>query len=143
MHASYAIKDWNDAERSFRVVASTSRPLKRTEPDPADPKKELVFYEALEGWDFRRYEKNPLVLESHDDRNIDSAIGLGSELKETADGGLEMKVTLAPVSANPRSRELEHKIKAGLLRGSRLPQEPADRGVALPTPGGRRRAHRG
>jgi HK97 family phage prohead protease len=125
--ASYRITNWNDAERSFRVVASTSRPLKRTQPDPENPGKEITFYEALEGWDFRRYEKNNLVLESHDDHNVDKALGFGTELKETPDGGLEMKVTLASVADAPRTAEIERKIKAGLLRGVSVGWDYGDR----------------
>jgi uncharacterized protein len=127
MPASYAIKDWSDVDRSFRVVASTSRPLKRVEPDPSDPTKKVEFFEALEGWDFRRYEKNNLVLESHNTDDIDAAIGLGSDLKETADGGLEMRVTLAPLGINARSAEIEKKIKAGYLRGVSVGWECGDR----------------
>jgi HK97 family phage prohead protease len=116
MPASYAIKDWNDAERSFRVVASTSKPLKRSEWDPK-AEKQVDFYEALEGWDLSRFEKNPLLLDSHNTMSLDAALGTCSELKQTDDGGLELKATLGPASANPRIAEIERRIKAGLIRG--------------------------
>jgi HK97 family phage prohead protease len=125
MPASYAIKDWNDAERSFRVVASTSRPIKRTELD-ADGK-EVEFFEALDGWNFQRFAKNPLVLESHDAKNIDSAIGQASDFEPTPDGGLSLKITLASAGANPRVTELERKIKEGLVRGVSVGWERGER----------------
>lgn len=126
MPASYAIKDYNESERSFRVLASTSKPLKRQEWDEKT-KAFVEFFEALEGWDFSRYEKNPLVLESHNSYDINAAIGQGSELKQTADGGLEMKITLAPANANARTLELEQKIKTGLVRGVSVGWDYGDR----------------
>lgn len=126
MPASYRIRDWSDVDRSFRVVASTPTPLKRQEWDE-EQKKLVDFWESLEGWDFSRYEKNPLVLESHNSHDIDSAIGHGSELKPTPEGGLEMKITLAPANANPRTLEIEQKIKAGLVRGVSVGWDYGDR----------------
>lgn len=123
---SYTIQGWNDVERSFLVVASTPTPIKRSEWDPAAGIKDdsgvpqgamVEFWEALEGWNLERFAKNPIILESHDAGDIDAGIGLGSEIVQTADGGLTMKVTLAPLSASARSGELEQKIKAGILRG--------------------------
>lgn len=126
MPASYAIKSWNDAERSFRVVASTATPIKRSEWDPKQEKL-VEYWEALEGWDLRRYNRNPLVLESHNTYELDAAIGLGSDLKETEDGGLEMKVTLAPANENKRVAELENRIKGGLIRGVSVGWDYGDR----------------
>jgi HK97 family phage prohead protease len=126
MPASYAIKDWNDAERSFRVVASTSRPLKRTEWDE-EQKKLVEFFEALEGWDLKRFEKNPLFIESHNTYSLDAALGTCSELKQTDDGGLELKVTLGPANANARIADIERRIKAGLIRGVSVGWEYGDR----------------
>lgn len=126
MPASYKIRDWNDTERSFRVVASTPTPLKRSEWDEAQ-KKLVEFYESLEGWDFSRFNKNPLFLESHNTYDIDAALGTCSELKETADGGLELKVTLGPANANPRILEIERRIKAGLARGVSVGWDYGDR----------------
>lgn len=77
----------------------------------------IDFWEALEGWNLERYKKNNLVIESHNTYDIDAAIGLASDIEQTADGGLTMKVTLAPLSASKRSGEIEQKIKAGILRG--------------------------
>jgi HK97 family phage prohead protease len=114
--ASYRITNWNDADRSFRVVASTSKPLKRSEWDPKT-EKQVDFYEALEGWDLSRFEKNPLLLDTHNTYSLDAALGTCSELKQTEDGGLELKATLGPASANPRIAEIERRIKAGLIRG--------------------------
>ena len=113
---SYAIRDWNPVERSFRILASTPNPVRCFEWDPKTEKL-VEFWEALVGWNLARFEKNNLILESHGAGMIDSAVGLGTEAKETEDGGLEMKVTLAPASAGKRVTELEEKIKAQLLRG--------------------------
>ena len=115
MPRAYAIRDWNPTERSFRIVASTSNPVRCVEEGPDG--KPVEFLEALEGWNTARFEKNPIILESHDADDIDAGIGLGSELKQLPDGGLEMKVTLAPANAAPRTAELEQKIQAGILRG--------------------------
>lgn len=115
MPRAYAIRDWNATERSFRIVASTANPVRCSEVGPDG--QPVEFLEALEGWNTARFEKNPIILESHDADDIDAGIGLGSELKQLPDGGLEMKVTLAPVSAAPRTAELEQKIQAGILRG--------------------------
>jgi len=134
--ASYAIKDWNDHDRSFRVVASTPRPLKRSEWDPtAGPKDDhgvpqgamVDFYEALEGWNFERFAKNNLIFEAHQTGDSDAVIGLGSDYKQTDDGGLEMKVTLAPANVNKRALELEPRIKAGYLRGVSVGWDYGDR----------------
>ncbi len=114
MPASYRLRDWNDAERSFWVTASTANPIKCT--DIVDGK-EVEYWEALEGWDFTRFEKNPLIFETHATDSSDAVIGTGSHFKETADGGLELKVTLASVASNPRTEVLARRIKDGLLRG--------------------------
>lgn len=115
MPRAYAIRDWNPAERSFRVVASTPTPVRCVEEGPDG--KPVEYWEALEGWDLTRFVENPIIVESHDAYEIDKGIGLGSDFKQTPDGGLEMKVTLAPHQASKRVQELEEKIKAGILRG--------------------------
>lgn len=122
---SYSIRDWNDIERSFRVVASTTRPVRGVEWDP-QTEKMVEYWEVLEGWSFERYAKNPIILESHDSGCIDAGIGLGSDFK-TPDGGLELKVTLAAASAAPRTLELERRIKAGILRGVSVGWDYGDR----------------
>jgi hypothetical protein len=136
MTRSYAIKDWNDSERSFRVVASTPTPLKCSEWDPNAGEKDdqgrpmgamVDYWESLEGWNFTRFAKNNLIFESHMTDNSDHAIGLGSEYKQGDDGGLEMKVTLAPASVNKRTTELEPRIKAGYLRGVSVGWDYGDR----------------
>lgn len=114
--ASYSLRDWNETDRSFRVVASTAKPIRRFEWNPQTEKLE-EYWEALEGWNFRRFEKNPLVFESHNTDTSDCVIGTASDFRETEDGGLEMKITLAPTSANERTAVLEQRIKQGLLRG--------------------------
>lgn len=114
--SSYSIRDWNDVERSFRVVASTSRPVRCFEWNEQTQKLE-EYFEALEGWSVERFSKNPIIIESHDAKTVDAGIGLGSEIKQTADGGLELKITLASLLACPRTSELENKIKEGILRG--------------------------
>jgi len=140
MARSYALKDWNDHDRSFRVVASTPLPIKCSEWDPNAGDKDaegrpmgamVEYWEALEGWDFRRFAKNPLVFESHETGNSDHAIGQGSEYKQTEDGGLEMKVTLAPANVNKRTLELEPRIKEGYLRGVSVGWEYGDRSDEL------------
>jgi HK97 family phage prohead protease len=124
--ASYSLRDWNDVDRSFRVVASTSKPLKRSEWDPKT-EKQVEFYEALEGWNFDRFKRNPLFLESHCTNNLDAALGTCSDIKETEDGGLELKVTLGPANANPRIGQLEQRIKSGLARGVSVGWDYGDR----------------
>jgi len=116
MPRAYSIRDWNPVERSFRVVASTSNPVRCFEWDEKAGKL-VEFWEALEGWNTARFEKNNIIVESHAAEDINAGIGLGTELQSTGDGGLEMKVTLAPALAAPRTLELEEKIKAGILRG--------------------------
>ena len=126
MPASYAIRNWNDAERSFRVVASTPQPIKRSEWN--EQEKRLVdFWESLEGWDLERFKKNPLFLESHNTYSLDAAIGLVSDVRQTDDGGLELKVTLASAADNKRVTELEGRIKRGLIRGVSVGWEYGDR----------------
>lgn len=117
MSHSYRLRDWSDAERSFWVTASTANPIKCEEPGPKIGGDPVEYWESLEGWDFSRYEKNPLVFEAHATDDSDAVIGTGSDFRETEDGGLEMKVTLLPVSANARTQVLESRIKAGALRG--------------------------
>jgi hypothetical protein len=127
MPASYSLRDWNDAERSFRVVASTSTPIKRTEPDPDKPGQTRDFWEALEGWDLERFKKNPLFIESHDTCSLDAALGLCSDFVQPEDGSLELKVTLGPASANPRIGQIEQRIKSGLIRGVSVGWDPGTR----------------
>lgn len=133
---SYSIKDWNATERSFRVVASTPRPLKCSEWDPTAGTKDdegrpmgamVDYWESLEGWDFSRFAKNNLILESHDSSNSDNVIGLGSDYVVPSDGSLEMKVTLASLAANARTGVLETRIKEGLLRGVSVGWDYGDR----------------
>jgi HK97 family phage prohead protease len=136
MPRSYALRDWNDVERSFRVVASTPTPIKSSEWDPTAGEEDdegrpmgamVDYWEALEGWDFGRFNKNPLVYESHCTDNSDFAIGKGSEFKQSEDGGLEMKVMLAPGGVNKRTLELEPRIKEGYLRGVSVGWDYGDR----------------
>lgn len=132
MPRSYAIKDWNDVERSFRIVASTARPVRCTEWDPtAGPNGQgavVEFWEALEGWNLERFAKNPLILESHYCSDINAAVGLASDIKwDEAAKTLEMKVTLAPANAAPRTAEIENRIKAGILRGVSVGYDYGDR----------------
>jgi HK97 family phage prohead protease len=134
--ASYRIRDWNDVERSFRVVASTPRPLLRSEWDPKAGQKDdegrpmgavVDYFEALEGWNFERFNKNNLIFESHCTDDSDKVIGLGSDYKQSEDGGLEMKITLAPANVNPRTTLLEARIKGGYLRGVSVGWDYGDR----------------
>lgn len=112
---SYAIREWNALERSFRVVASTKAALPAQE---IDPKTQAVvtFRESLESWDLRRFNKYPIVLRAHQQYSDECIIGLASDVKET-DAGLEMKITLASLHANPATSEIEARLKEGLLRG--------------------------
>ncbi|HEX5865100.1 MAG TPA: hypothetical protein VF014_12745, partial [Casimicrobiaceae bacterium] len=64
MPRAYAIRDWNPAERSFRVVASTPTPVRCFEEGPDG--KPVEYWESLEGWDLTRFIENPIIVESHD-----------------------------------------------------------------------------
>lgn len=133
---SYKIRDWNDVERSFRVVASTPRPLKCSEWDPKAGDKDdqgrpmgamVDYWEALEGWNFERFALNNLIFESHRTDDSDAVIGLGSDYKTPPDGSLELKVTLAPTNVNPRTGVLEPRIRGGYLRGVSVGWDYGDR----------------
>lgn len=133
---SYKIRDWNDAERSFRVVASTPRPLQCSEWDPKAGDKDdegrpmgamVDYWESLEGWNFERFSLNNLIFESHRTDDSDAVIGLGSDYKAPADGSLELKVTLAPTNVNPRTAVLEPRIRGGYLRGVSVGWDYGDR----------------
>lgn len=109
---SYRIGDFDSATRSFRVIASTRRPVKAFEMgEDGQPRERL---ESLESWDLRRFRANPVVLWAHNANDL--PIGKASEFEET-DEGLEMRVTLAPLSANARTAEIEAALKEGLIRG--------------------------
>ena len=115
---SYALRNWNQLDRSFDVVASTRNPILCSEWDPKTESM-VSYYESLESWDMSsRYAKNPLLLDLHDStaKSGDAVIGTGEAVAET-DKGLEMRVKLASLRANERTQVIEDRIKEGLLRG--------------------------
>lgn len=114
-YREYKIGAFDAATRSFPVIASTRQPVKNYEWNPKTEQLE-EFWEALESWDLSRYLGNNIVLESHNAWDIDASIGTAQDLKET-DEGLECRVYLASLKANPRTDALEAKLKEGLVRG--------------------------
>lgn len=105
---SYALGDFDEATRSVRVLAST--------PD-------AVEGEALESFDLGRYSKNPVVLWSHDPKQL--PIGRADEISQGPEG-LSMRITFASAEANPIAAHVAHLVREKILRGVSVGFEPGE-----------------
>jgi HK97 family phage prohead protease len=105
---AYALGDFDEATRSVRVLAST--------PDPVEG-------EALESFDLTRYAKNPVVLWSHDPKQL--PIGRADEILQGPDG-LSMRITFASAEANPLAAHVAHLVREKILRGVSVGFEPGE-----------------
>lgn len=80
----------------------------------------------MEGWDLKRYEKNPIVLYAHRSHgdDPDNIIGTGEVF---VDGDVLVgRVTFEPADVNPKAEKVFRKVQAGTLRMASIGAKPTD-----------------
>lgn len=100
--------EYDEVTRSIRVLASTPNPVEG---------------EALESWDLTRFEKNPVILWVHDQKQL--PLGTADEIA-TGPEGLSMRITLLTRDANPFVQYIEHQLKERSLRGVSVGFDPGE-----------------
>ncbi len=101
------------ANRTVPVLASTTDPV----PNPDGGS------EALVSWDLTRFEKNPVILWSHDDKQL--PVGKAVELGYSPDG-LAMLIKIASADANPFAQFLWNSILEETVRAVSVGFEPGE-----------------
>lgn len=70
------------------------------------------------GWDFTRYNENPVVTFQHDDHSSDPDMVIGTSEIRQEDGKTIATVTFEAAEDNPLAEKIFRKVKNGILRGA-------------------------
>lgn len=110
LYRSTKIAELDEANRTCRIVVTTNP----VEVDlVGDKGKADTIIEVVESWDLDRFERNPVLLWAH--KADEPPVGICNEV-EAGDFGLRMRGKLMSKDANPRSEQLWHALKGGLIR---------------------------
>lgn len=107
--AEYRADSVDEEARTAEFVISTEAP------DTYD----TVF--LSDGWDLKRYEKNPVVSYNHKDHDANPDLVIGtSEVFVDDQKRLIGKVTFEAAEDNPLAEKIFRKVKNGILRGASI-----------------------
>ncbi|MEO0573217.1 MAG: HK97 family phage prohead protease [Bacteroidota bacterium] len=104
----------NEEERTAEFVISTE----------AVDSYGTVF--KLDGWDLKRYEKNPIVLYQHNSHSSDPDLVIGTAKIKKEDGRLIGTVTFESAEDNPLAEKVFRKVKNNILRGASISARPSE-----------------
>lgn len=107
--AGAPVRSFDEASRSFEVVASTS---------VVDSYDEIV----AQNWDLTRFAANPVVLYAHQSRELP----IGTAEAAVKNGQLEARITLVSEKANPKAQQVLELIREGALRAVSVGFMPRD-----------------